>query len=330
MDFDHIEEWLTWLRDVRHLRGGTLVSYGSTLNAFAQWCTADDWSAVTATDVEQFMNRPRRRGVIGAAATQDRDRIAIAQFYKWLRARGVTTVDPNENVGVPKVRNRMPRAVPDHIWERVWQSELPDDDRLWLGLGGIVGLRRREIVTIAPEQVDPARGLLLYLERKGGKEDAIEYEQCAHILADGLPRVLPSAEVWLDIVARHASMRRGSRALVSIGKEATQIERFQHTLPVGVAAPGAVNDALEKVLIRADIPKVDWFSPHALRHMFVTNLLRCGVPIEVVSDVAGHSAIDTTRRYVKSAGRLADWRDRFAHKESSGGSRPPHPALAGR
>jgi site-specific recombinase XerD len=41
------------------------------------------------------------------------------------------------------------------------------------------------------------------------------------------------------------------------------------------------------------------FSAHVLRHCFVTHLLRAGVPLYIVRDLAGHSNISTTLGYTK-------------------------------
>ncbi|MEA2766336.1 MAG: integrase/recombinase XerD [Gemmatimonadaceae bacterium] len=41
------------------------------------------------------------------------------------------------------------------------------------------------------------------------------------------------------------------------------------------------------------------FSLHALRHSFITQLLRSGVPIHTVSDLAGHTQITTTAGYLR-------------------------------
>jgi site-specific recombinase XerD len=41
------------------------------------------------------------------------------------------------------------------------------------------------------------------------------------------------------------------------------------------------------------------FSPHMLRHSFVTHLLRSDVPLYVARDLAGHSHIETTMLYTK-------------------------------
>ena len=40
---------------------------------------------------------------------------------------------------------------------------------------------------------------------------------------------------------------------------------------------------------------------HALRHSFVTNLLRADVPLHVVASLAGHRDVSTTMRYAAIA-----------------------------
>ncbi len=308
---DDVEAWSAWLRDVRRVRGATLDAYTRTLVVFREWLGHSDWSAVTAQQIEAFMGRERRGGVIGSPATQDRDRIAIGGFYKWLQSRGLTLSNPIADVGVPRVRNRNPRAVADNVWSQLWSSPMPDEDRVWLGLGCFVGLRRREIVSIAPTQVDEHRGFLLYLERKGGNEDIIEFAEMARIVGEGLPIVLPNPDQWIELVYAQARQRRGERCLITLDKPASTVglQRASFMDP-DLPDPGVLNKRLVKLLRNAGLPPTT-FSPHALRHTCVQNLLRVGVPIEVVSDVVGHANIDTTRRYIRTSGRLADWRNRF-------------------
>ncbi len=307
-DATAVQEWAGWLRDVRRVRGATLDVYTRTLFAFRDFVGDVPWSDVDASTVEAFMSRLRRGGVVGAAATQDRDRIALSGFFKWAQQRQLVGANPVVDVGVPRVQNRVPRAVPDELWARLWMSELPDDDRVWLGLGCFAGLRRREIVSLAPEQVDASRGLLLYLSRKGGNEDVVEFAEMARTVADRLPAVLPDAEAWIALVGRFAAMRRGERCLTTLDRPATAVTqlRMSFTDP-RLPDPGQLNKRLCQLLRRAGLPERA-FSPHALRHTCATNLLRAGVPIEVVSDLMGHANIDTTRRYVRTSGRLAEWR----------------------
>ena len=50
--------------------------------------------------------------------------------------------------------------------------------------------------------------------------------------------------------------------------------------------------------------KIKDVSPHTLRHTFCKNLIDQGVPIDQVAVLAGHSSLDTTKRY--TAPSMAD------------------------
>ncbi len=296
-DLELIDGYCDWLETVRRCRPKTAAIYQDTLERAHEFL-GKGWQDASTEELEAFVNRPRRGGIVPSPATVERDRAVLLSFWQWLVQRGHTEQNPARDIGVPKVRNRVAKAVPDEVWCRLWESEIPVDDRVWLGLMCFAGLRRQEVVDLAPEQVDPARGLLVGLSRKGGHEDTVEYRDMAFVLADTLPAILPNPDEWLSMVAMSSMARRGERRLIV------------YDLPSADDAvnPLVLNRRLSVLQARAGLRKEDRFSPHALRHTAVTNLLRCGVPIEVVSDTVGHTSIDTTRRYVKSAGRLANWR----------------------
>lgn len=310
-----VAAFANWMTNTRRLRGATVISYLSTLNQLVPWLDEAGLAleTVSAADLEKFMNRVRVNGKVGTAATADRDRHAMMAFWKWANGRGHLPMNPTIDIGVPKVSNRAPRAVPDAVWEALWASPMPDEDRAWLGLLGFAGLRRRELVSLRPESIDWRRGLLLGLKRKGGNEDAVEYESMARLIADGLPRLLPDPDGWLEIVKHTAESRMGEKVFVTFDEPMSARDAFHNSFNPedGVPLPRKVSKNLNRLLRNTTIPRSEWFTPHALRHTTVTNLLRLGVPIEVVSDAVGHSNIDTTRRYVKSAGRLDEWRKRL-------------------
>lgn len=54
----------------------------------------------------------------------------------------------------------------------------------------------------------------------------------------------------------------------------------------------------------AGIPK-DLAHPHILRHTRATELLKGGVPVTVVQDILGHSALTTTATYLRISGQEA-------------------------
>lgn len=41
------------------------------------------------------------------------------------------------------------------------------------------------------------------------------------------------------------------------------------------------------------------FSPHVLRHSYVTQILKNGIPLHVAKELAGHNDIETTMGYLR-------------------------------
>jgi site-specific recombinase XerD len=59
----------------------------------------------------------------------------------------------------------------------------------------------------------------------------------------------------------------------------------------------ATRDAILALYKKAEVglPRLPW---HCLRHAFCTELADAGVPIHTIKDLAGHSSIETTLRYM--------------------------------
>lgn len=286
-----VHDWLSWMRTVRHATDGTVDVYLHVMRKFADYAPDVAWDAVDAPLIESFLLRPRRGGKTAMPATQARERATIQSFYSYAVRRGISASDPTVDVPTLRVRNRQPKAIDDATWNELWSSPIPREDKVWLGLGAYAGLRRREIASLAPSDVDMQRGLIRNVQRKGGDEDIVEFEEGARIVGTHLPVVLPDWSAWVDDVAWLARSRRGEQTLITVD---------------AATNPKMLNSHLERLLRRAGM-QADTFTPHALRHTCATNLLRCGVPLEVAADYLGHSSVEMTRRYLKTAGRLREW-----------------------
>lgn len=297
MNIHPVYDWLSWMRQVRRSPKGTTDIYLHVMSKFCEYADEHNvasWDSVDAPLIEAFLLRPRRGGKQAMPATQARERSTIQSFYSYALRRGVATVDPTLDVPVAKVRNRQPKAIADKVWHQFWFSDLPREDRVWLGLGCYAGLRRREIATLAPSDIDMGMGMVRNVQRKGGDEDIVEFVEGARIIHERLSFVLPDLDEWLDDVDWLATSRRGERTLITLD---------------AADNPKALNLHLQRLLKRAEMP-ADLFTPHALRHTCATNLLRSGVPLEVAADYLGHSSVNMTMRYLKTAGRLKEWRER--------------------
>jgi integrase len=102
--------------------------------------------------------------------------------------------------------------------------------------------------------------------------------------------MLGKAEGWLRVaiaLAAFAGLRQGEvRAL-----EVRDVGR--------TPSRQAVWTELHALLVRHKLPERSF---HALRHYFLTALVRGGANLEAVRELAGHSKLHTTQRYVHATG----------------------------
>lgn len=293
-----VADYLYWAATRKNLRPLTIRSYQRTLKEWVEWLGDRPLDTVGPVDLEDFAARPRRNGAMGSAATRRREIVSVKRFYLWAverehleHARVVTAV-------TPKIPDRAPRPIEDAVWVRLWTADhLTPQDRLWLGLGYFAGLRRFEIVTMAPSAVSERE---LRFERKGGGWKPVEYVGMVRTVAKHKPWVADGWEDWVQLVRDTAERRRHAEFLWpdSVGDSFNDAQRL--------------NKRLVRLLEGAGLPG-NAFSPHRLRHSCATNLLQCRVSTDVIADMLGHSNTSTTRGYTSSSGQLErqldeDWR----------------------
>ncbi len=286
-------EWLAWLRDQAERTPQTIYNYASLVAHYLDTCVgARPLDAVQSAEIEQWLLRPRQgraRGQVAAPATRARNIAVLRSFYKWMLARGLVQVNVPAQLATPKVRNRQPRAIGDGDWRPVWATAQDDPIRGILLFGFYLGLRRAELTALRPDHVDHERRMLRGFVRKGGGDDTIAVGPILNVWEAKMPHLLgghTADTLWQQI--EHYATHPTDGTLL------------------GLRNPDHANKALGAHLTAIGRPAL--FTPHALRHSFVTNLLRCGLPIQLVSELANHSSLDVTMRYAKQgADRVTEW-----------------------
>ncbi len=140
-----------------------------------------------------------------------------------------------------------------------------------IGMLYVCGLRRSELVNVCLEDYTPDSGQIRVLTGKGRKQRTVYIAGSAKRALDRWLAILPydSGPIF------HPVLKNG---------------RIQ---PGGIVSQ-TVYDMLRR---RAKQAGVKNFSPHDFRRTFVGDLLDRGVDIATVANMAGHSSVETTRRY---------------------------------
>jgi integrase/recombinase XerD len=306
-------EYLDWLANVKRRMPYTVSTYRGYLESFLYHLDSKPLADATLGDMESWLRRERggqARGRDAASSTIAKNVVLLRAFYSYCVDRGWLTENPAKLLGAPKVHNVNPRPVSDDAWTLLWKGA-DDGDRLMLGLGFYVGLRRNEMALLRGSHVDLAAEKLVGFTRKGGGDDVTPYGTMCRVVANKLP-VLWHAE-FTDLLTDVAKWR-GERWLFDWADEwpASQHAVRKRGLVEGQVDPQHLNRRMQRLCASCGLDRREW-TCHQLRHSCITNLIRAGVPLTMVSRLANHTDISTTMRYVKTGGDdLAEWLETHA------------------
>ncbi len=298
--------WLDWLAK-RGRTAVTVYQYAQKLDLWLDYLGPRPLADVTVADLEDYLDRPRvgrAHGGEGADATKAKDLTVLRGLWRWAVTRGHLAHDPTADLTPPKVRNSNPRAIAPELWAKVWTSDLEPAERVVLGLGYYVGLRREEICRLTAAHVDVASGRLINFKRKGDGNDkvtgVVPYLSCVRLVAERRPELIGVPEYFLGPL--EAAVAAADPWVLPWGpvRHHGAERRPEGVLwPRGMTSPDQINRRLGRRLAALGLPGA--FTPHALRHSFVTNLLEMGVDLVVVSRLANHSSVAITMRYARVA-----------------------------
>jgi len=119
-----------------------------------------------------------------------------------------------------------------------------------------------------------------------------------------------NAEIRLITLKRHNPRKRGQYRIVPVPSSLTSeianyIVEYPHMRDkVFKVDRSNFNKVFKERCLEAGIPR-ELAHPHILRHTRAIELLRAGVPVTIVQDLLGHSALTTTAIYLRISGQEA-------------------------
>lgn len=190
----------------------------------------------------------------------------INSFGDWLVKTGRREDNPAAAAPRPRARRMPPRPVSKVLLPTILSRARDDKVRLMILLAAFQGLRVHEIAKVRGEDVDPYEGSLT-VEGKGGKVAILPLHDS---VSDAMAVAgVPARGFWFPSPSTH---RRG--------------------LPV---LPSAVYKSITAALDDAGVDA----TPHALRHLFGTSLVRNGVNLRVIQELMRHESLATTQSYLE-------------------------------
>jgi len=279
----HMDRFLDHLAVERGVAPNTVVAYRRDLRLYLAHLTERgivDPTNVGERDIAEFLATLKESeyapGKRYSSATVARVLAAVRGFHRFLVREGISTADPAEPVGSPRVPRSLPRAMSLEEVERLLAA-VPEDgsiaarDYAILELLYAAGLRISELTALDIDDLDLDERTVRCLG-KGSKE-----------------RIVPLGRAAVDAIGRYLKQARPELARPLSGAAV-----FLNARGTRLTRQGCWK-LLKKHAARADLRRR--VSPHTLRHSFATHLIDGGAEIRVVQELLGHASVSTTQVY---------------------------------
>lgn len=282
----------------------TVERYGLALRRLAKFLGDRSLLSATSDDLTLFSGKWLFDQGVRDPVTRKPAIAAVREFFKWAHLRGYIADDPGRAVPHPKFGRRLPRVmslaqaqalmfVPDYsTFEGLRDATMI---ALLLGCGlrvsGLVGMNESNVI---PATIAGRPRLVIRTREKGDKErqqpipeqaDLLLRLYLDHPLLKTIDRALPDGDLVLFISTKNSHCPKHEWH-----GEKRRINRH------------SVHRIVERYGKRAGLP-ADVTHPHAMRHLFGTELAEDDVPSNTAANLMGHADPKTTAIYQSLAMR---------------------------
>jgi site-specific recombinase XerD len=279
-----VADFLHYCRIERRLADLTCAAYERDVSACVSFLEADgidELRLVRPPDLRRFLAaEAERRPAVGSQA---RTVAALKCFFRFCvenesldRDPALVLRTPKKSEALPDVldRREMTRLLAATERDGVWKRHFPgkrERDRLLLALFAYAGLRRSELLGLDWDDVDLDRRLIRVRKAKGGRQRVVPIH----------PALEP---LFLDYLRFRAADPEPALFTGVQGKRLSPTIMVQTFLRYARAA---------------GVTERKRVTPHTLRHVFASELLRAGANLRQIQELLGHKHLDSTQRYTR-------------------------------
>ena len=272
-----IDQYLTYLRDVRRMSANTLESYARDLALLAAFAEKREQAveALGRDDLEAFVRQLMSAGL--APRSVARAVACVRGFYRFVAIERKQDRSAADDLRPPRAWAALPKFLSlEEVDQLLAQPDTSTPrglrDKALIELLYATGLRVSELVSLRARDLGLDEGYLTCIG-KGDKQRMVPlgHEAAGWVrqyIREGRPRLLKKkASPWLFVNARDGA------ALSRVG--------FWKVLKAYGLKAGISRD----------------LSPHVLRHSFATHLLERGADLRMIQAMLGHADLSTTQIY---------------------------------
>lgn len=157
-----INEYLSYLANIKMYAANTIKRYAVCLRAFAVANQGNRWSAIQRTDVERFL-----ASLSCAASTKANYLSVLRGFFSYLVHHRGLPANPCKYISSAKIRNRVPDVLPMSVIGNVIRKQSSTAVQLAILLMARMGLRVCEVLALRKSDIIDGRAKI---HGKGGKE----------------------------------------------------------------------------------------------------------------------------------------------------------------
>jgi site-specific recombinase XerD len=302
-DTEAIDGFLSYLQGARGRQPRTLEAYRAALLRLCEFMDGTPLLQASPLELETFTGIwLHKRGVI--ARSRKPYVSAVRGFFAWARRRGQLRTDPAEELRQPKTGRTIPDALSLANAERLmWAPDLATflglRDAAILGLLIGCGLRVSGVVSLNVSDVRNAgvegqTRLVIKVTEKGERQRLVP-----------VPR---EAEMLLRIYLDHEELQGVDRALedgdqvLFINARNTRVPLHEYRGEAVRLSRQAVWRMIQRYGRAQGIPEAE-LHPHAIRHLFGTELSEDAVDLILRQELMGHADPKSTAIYDSMAMR---------------------------